>query len=143
MNHRLTMTLGLALAILLAVASAPPAFAGGEKCRSKEAREGETVHAVEGDVHKPLRTGGPVPAYPAEALDGGVEGTVVTRILIEKDGSVSDAEVVESLGEPFDASALEAVRQWTFEPATLDGEPVRVNYHITINFKLDGKSSDA
>ena len=143
MNHRPTLTLVLAFIALLAVTNTVPALAGGETCRSKAAQEGETVHAVEGDVRKPLRTGGPVPSYPSEAIEGGVEGTVVTRILIEKDGSVSDAEIVESLGEPFDASALEAVRQWTFEPATLDGEPVRVSYHITINYKLDGKGSDA
>lgn len=35
-----------------------------------------------------------------------------------------------------DQKALEAVREWKFEPATLDGEPVAVYYNLTINFTL-------
>ena len=62
---------------------------------------------------------------------------MVTRLLIEKNGSVSSATVVQPLRDDFDAHTLEAVRQWTFEPATLEGEPVRVEYNITVNYRLE------
>ena len=136
---RLTRTLIIATALLLLAGGA--ALAGGGK-KAKHA-EGEKIYAVEGDVQKPKRTGGPVPPYPEIAKEERIEGTVVTRILIEKDGTVSRAEVVQSLGEPFDELALEAVRQWSFEPASLEGDAVRVHYNITINYRLDGTPKDA
>jgi len=117
------------------------AFAGSGH-KKAEVAKGEKIYTVEGEVQKPKRTGGPVPEYPEAAKEERIEGTVVTRLLIEKDGSVSDAQVVRSLGEAFDDLAVEAVRQWSFEPATLDGEAVRVHYNITINYRLDGDADD-
>jgi TonB family protein len=61
--------------------------------------------------------GNRAPAYPAEALRRGVEGVVVVRVEVDALGSVSGARVVESAGDgSLDASALEAVRSWRFEP---------------------------
>lgn len=123
------------LALLLLVGGATPGSAGGQKC---EAARGNVL-TVEGDVQKPIRIGGPVPVYPEIAKEERIEGVVVARLLIEKDGTVSEAKVVESLGEAFDAGAVEALRQWTFEPATLHDEPVRVHFHVTVRYALDGK----
>lgn len=128
------------LALALCVGAAGAALAGGERCarEAEHAKEAAgPVYAVEGDVQKPLRTGGPLPAYPDFGKKERIEGKVVARVLIEKDGTISEAEILESLRDDFDAHALESLRQWTFEPATLDGEPVRVHYNLTVNYRLE------
>ena len=67
------------------------------------------------------------PNFPHIAIDRRLEGHVVVRYTITKEGRVRDSEVVES--EPpgiFDRAALSAVRRYRFEPVTEDGEPVEV-----------------
>ena len=44
---------------------------------------------------------------------------------------------------PTQPAALDAIRQWTFEPATLGGKPVDVYYNLTMKFQLDSEESDA
>lgn len=117
------------IALLLPLALVPAVNAA-------EAEE-DPIHVVEGEVEKPVRVGGPLPGYPELPKEERIEGTVVARVVIEKDGTIGDAEIVESLRDDFDARTLEVLRQWTFEPATLDGEPVRVYYHLTVNYVLE------
>lgn len=67
------------------------------------------------------------PNFPEIAISRRLEGHVVVRYTIAKDGRVRDAEVVESVPPGvFDRSALSAVRRYRFEPVTEDGEPVEV-----------------
>lgn len=68
--------------------------------------------------------------FPPEAADAGVGGKVEMEIDIGADGKVLDARVTASAGEAFDRAALEAVRQFEFSPAEVDGVPaaVRVSY---------------
>ena len=136
------LTQSLFAAALVVACSVGPMLAG-EPGHCDQHSEHADVYTVEGDVQKPERTGGPVPEYPASGKDERIEGVVVARLLIEKDGAVSDAEVVRSLRDDFDSHTLEAVRQWTFEPASLDGESVRVHYDITVNYRLDGGEDEA
>jgi len=78
------------------------------------------------------------PYYPVEARQSGTEGRVLIRVLIDEDGRVEEAEVVES--QPagvFDAAALKAIRGWRFSPAQRLGQPVAVRVDIPVSFKLD------
>ncbi|GIU47459.1 energy transducer TonB [Shewanella algidipiscicola] len=64
-------------------------------------------------------------------------GKVLLRLIVEADGIVSHAEVLEA--EPkqvFDQSAIEAARKWRFKPAVLSGEAVKVFVDVPINFKV-------
>ena len=97
------------------------------------------IYAVEGDVAKPVIADSVSPEYPDSAKDAGTTGLVVMRTVIGKNGSIRDAWITESLDEALDKAALNAVRQWTFEPATLDGKPVEVYYNLTMKFQLDGE----
>ncbi|MFQ5526683.1 MAG: energy transducer TonB [Thermoanaerobaculia bacterium] len=96
------------------------------------------IYSVEGDVVKPQVSHSVAPEYPAAAKDAGTTGLVVVRTVIASNGSIRDAWVTQPLDPALDAAALEAVRDWTFEPATLDGKAVDVYYNLTINFQLDG-----
>ena len=80
---------------------------------------------------------GPHPAYPDIARRAGVDGTVVLHITLGLDGRVEQAQVVRSttLGV-FDEAAREAVLKWRYEPARIDGRPVRAVFRQTIRFTM-------
>ena len=81
--------------------------------------------------------------YPEEARDNNIQGRVLIQFVVEKDGSISNAEVVKSVHELLDSEALRCVSAmpaWT--PGTQQGMPVRVRYTIPINFKFKDSDSD-
>lgn len=74
------------------------------------------------------------PVYPESRLAEGAEANVEVALVVERDGSVSKAEIVGSAGPEFDEAALVAVRLWRFVPATRDGVPVRAKIRIPFHF---------
>jgi periplasmic protein TonB len=76
------------------------------------------------------------PQYPAVARAIHLAGTVYVRAIIATDGSVRQLEVIS--GSPILANAaLQAVRQWRYQPTRLNGETVEVETLITVHFVLD------
>jgi TonB family protein len=77
-----------------------------------------------------------VPAYPESAKADHIEGPVVVRAIISKDGSVDRVHVIQ--GNPrLRNAAAEAVQKWRFKPYLLNGRPVEVATNITVDFTLD------
>ena len=75
------------------------------------------------------------PSYPESARAKGVQGTVMVQALVGRDGRVLDARVTS--GVPgLDEAAIEAVRQWRFEPARTQGRPVAVWVAVPVKFTL-------
>lgn len=75
------------------------------------------------------------PVYPAQALQMRVQGAVELDASISTDGSVTKIKVLR--GQPSLArAAVDAVRQWKYQPYVLNGEPVAIDTQITVNFKL-------
>lgn len=75
------------------------------------------------------------PKYPPEAKAKGIQGTVCLHVLIGKDGHVKKLRVIS--GPRILVKAAEnAVRQWVYEPALLNGMPVEVKTVITVVFTL-------
>jgi periplasmic protein TonB len=94
----------------------------------------------------PLRVGGNVqaariinrvqPVYPALARQTRISGTVRLHAIIGKDGTIQQLEVMS--GHPLlQQNALEAVRQWRYQPTLLNGEPVEVDTTIDVIFSLN------
>jgi protein TonB len=79
------------------------------------------------------------PAFPKEAQEKEVEGRVILEMVISERGRVSTVNIIEevpsSLG--FGQAAVEAVRKWEFEPAMIEGIPVKYTYRRQIDFKLE------
>jgi TonB family protein len=61
-------------------------------------------------------------------------GTTEIWLTVGADGLVHDPKITKSFNPKADASALEAVQKWTFNPATKDGVPVPVQITVKINF---------
>lgn len=75
------------------------------------------------------------PKYPEEALKNRITGTIVLHVILEKDGTVRQVEVVS--GHPlFAQAAVEAVRHWKYQPTILNGEPVEVDTLVYVAFCL-------
>jgi protein TonB len=77
------------------------------------------------------------PVYPPLARQARIQGTVLLRAQISKDGSIENLQLVS--GHPMLVqSALDAVRQWKYKPYLLNGEPVEVDTEVAVNFTLSG-----
>jgi periplasmic protein TonB len=77
------------------------------------------------------------PTYPPLARQARIQGQVVLRAVISKDGSIENLTLVS--GHPMLApAAIEAVKQWKYKPYLLNGEPVEVDTEVQVNFTLAG-----
>jgi TonB family protein len=97
---------------------------------------GGGVFRVGGGVSPPKQIYSPEPEYSEEARKAKYQGVVVLWIVVGPDGRTHDVKVQRSLGLGLDEKAIEAVRQWRFEPARKDGQPVAVQVAVEVNFRL-------
>jgi len=89
---------------------------------SPAAAESSLIHRVE-------------PEYPEAARDRQLQGAVVLDIHIGQEGAVEDVKLVS--GEPMLAeAAVAAVKQWRFQPRSIDGAPAEMQTTVTLNFRL-------
>ena len=77
------------------------------------------------------------PSYPEDARKERIEGVVVVQTVIDETGRITRTRLLKGVHPSMDQAAVDAIRQWRFEPALLDGEPVAVYYNLTVNFRLD------
>ena len=75
--------------------------------------------------------------YPAVAWENGIEGRVIVKFIVEKDGSLSDSTIIHSVHPLVDREALRLVGQMPkWNPGKRAGIPVRVRYCLPIKFKI-------
>lgn len=94
-------------------------------------------HHVGGDVKAPVVINKVEPAYTEEARQARITGIVILETVIDRNGMVKDIRVLKPLPFGLSEAAVDAVKQWIFRPATMNGEAVDVLFNLTINFKLD------
>jgi protein TonB len=90
---------------------------------------------VGGDIKPPRKRIHVSPVYPRVALQARVAGTVVLQAVIDADGNVSNLRVLQSI-PLLDGAAIEAVRQWKYEPTYLNGRAVPVVMSVNVAFIL-------
>ncbi|MGA3211175.1 MAG: energy transducer TonB [Terriglobales bacterium] len=118
--------MGGVLGGIISSAPAPvPKIAAPQRIRvSGGVAEGKLVHRVQ-------------PVYPPLARTARIQGQVILQAIISKTGEITGLKVIQ--GHPMlQGAALEAVKQWRYEPYLLNGEPVEVDTTITVNFTLGG-----
>lgn len=79
---------------------------------------------------------GRAPTYPEDARAGGVEGDVRLELIVDPDGKVETARVIQGANASLERAALEAVRSFRFDPAKRSGHRVRVRMGWSIEFRL-------
>ena len=81
--------------------------------------------------------------YPVECEKQGIQGRVVLLIVIDKDGSVTDIKVAKSVHPLLDAEAVRVASSMPhWQPATKDGQPVRIRYSLPITFSLNTPATE-
>jgi len=107
----------------------------------------ERLHAIDPDldvfpygatVMRPQVIRQVAPQMTAESRQHpGFSGTVILEAIIDRQGRVQNPRVLRGLPYGLSESAIAAVKQWSFKPATLNGRPVRVYYVLTVNFRVE------
>ena len=162
MNKKRTHTAGRIKYALFVPLAAALLIASNISCISSEkqeeisekqesrAAEGEVFQVVEempefpGGMAECMKWLGQNINYPAEAKGKGVQGRVIVQMVVEKDGTITNAKVVRGIDPLLDAEALRIVNQSPkWKPGMQKGEAVRVKYTLPIMFKLGNDSSDS
>jgi TonB family protein len=75
--------------------------------------------------------------YPAHSPADAVEGVCLLSLVVGVDGVPANIQVVTTHGAAFDTAAIDAVKQFRFEPGTMDGKPVPVRIYARTRFFAD------
>jgi protein TonB len=123
---------------------ARPAPSGREAVAERRRRLQDAAEATEpvgravrvgNQIKAPRKTRNVQPVYPQIAQSARVQGAVIIEATIDPRGKISDTRVVRSI-PLLDQAAVDAVRQWEYEPTMLNGVPVPVIMTVTVNFSL-------
>jgi len=101
-------------------------------------RDGATIDnpvRVGGDVKPPTKVTDVKAVYPPMAQSAKVQGVVILETVIGVDGRVDQLRVLRSI-PLLDQAAIDAVKEWEFEPSTLNGVPVPVIVTVSVSFTL-------
>ena len=116
---------------LTVIGKRPPAITPNAAPSSGAIRVGGLVEAAKLVKHAD-------PIYPAELQQMGIQGTVMIQAIVGKDGTVVSARVVNTnIDARLAQQALDAVKQWVYQPARLNKQPVAVTTTVQIEFALD------
>ncbi len=97
---------------------------------------GGGIFHVGGGVSPPRAIYQPEPEFSEEARKAKYQGTCTLGLIVGTDGRPTNIRVLSSLGMGLDEKAIEAVKNWKFEPAMKDGHPVRVEIAVEVDFHL-------
>src|SRR5215469_8986172 len=97
---------------------------------------GGGLYHIGAGVSPPIPIYKPDPEFSEEARKAKFQGTCTLALIVGIDGRPSDIHVVSSLGMGLDEKAIEAVKNWKFQPAMKDGHPVRVPVEVEVDFHL-------
>jgi protein TonB len=77
-----------------------------------------------------------LPVYPEKARQMRIQGTVILHVLLDKKGKIKEINVVS--GHPLLVpAAMDAVKQWKYKPARVEGRKVEAETDVVINFELE------
>ena len=97
---------------------------------------GGGVYHVGGGVTAPRAIYSPDPEFSEEARKAKYQGTVVLSVIVGTDGRTHNIRVQRSLGLGLDEKAIQAIREWRFEPGRKDGAAVAVLVNVEVSFRL-------
>jgi TonB family protein len=120
---------------LVAVAFETHLGAEDYKRSSKDDADGK-VYEPGGDVKPPKLVHYVEPQFSPSAKEAYVEGTVKISTVVTTDGIATQFRIVSGLNSEEDKTAVEALKQWKFQPGTKAGQPVKVRVTVEVDFHL-------
>ena len=91
---------------------------------------------VGGDIQEPTVIHRVQPVYPELARRARLEGFVILQAIIDKQGNVTQVEILRGLGLGLDDAASGALKQWKYTPTLYNGRPVEVILTVNVIFQL-------
>ena len=88
-----------------------------------------------GNIDIALASFFPTPKPDLSALPHGTKGDVIIDIVIDATGKISDLKITNGLGHGIDETVIATVQQWTFHPATRNGEPVASEQELHFHYE--------
>jgi len=113
-----------------------PVWSQSENKSLAHVPRGGEVYKVGGLVSSPAVLTKVEPKYTDEARAGKISGTVYLTLTVTAEGTPEDIEVTSGIDPGLDQSAIDAISQWTFQPATREGQAVAVKANVQVNFRL-------
>src|SRR5262249_12327092 len=92
---------------------------------------------VGGSVQAARLLNAPRPVYPPRAEGSGIQGRVLLQAIILMDGAIGGLSVLSTPDPELSQAAMDAVKEWRYQPTLLNGKPVEVITTIDVNFRLD------
>lgn len=117
-----------AFALLQGCASAPEGSSGAAQAPSVRIYELSDVQVI------PKVAYAVAPQYPFTLPEAGIHAEVILWTVVHADGTVGDVTVETSTNAEFNQSAIDAVKQWKFEPALRNDEPVACRIRVPVEF---------
>src|SRR5262249_16764881 len=90
---------------------------------------------VGGQLQPPRLINSTRPIYPQAARVERIQGSVMLDALVDENGKVVQTQVISG-PVPLQAAAQESVRNWRYQPAQLNGQPISVHTRVSVNFAL-------
>jgi TonB family protein len=123
----------------------PPPLASEKEVRQAEQKIEEFERGsvkVEGEIKPPKLIKKVEPVYPEEARQARVEGTVILGVRTDLQGRVSRVLMYSSKDPLLVKPAMDAVKQWVYEPLFIEGKPVEAVFTVHVTFKLKQKKME-
>lgn len=108
----------------------------GVSAQDNEYKGSIPIYRIGNGVSAPRAVYTPDPEYSEEARKANCGGEVVLWLIVGADGKTHDVKIARPFGLGLDEKAVEAVRQWKFEPGRKDGQPVATQVNVEVNFRL-------
>ena len=131
LTRRITVAIGVLAAATAGLTVVKPVLS-----QSKSADAPRGVYKVGGEVTQPAVLSKVEPKYSEAARAAKISGPVQLKLIVSAEGKPENIEVTDGLGYGLDEAAIDAISQWTFQPATKEGRPVAVTATILVNFRL-------
>lgn len=88
-----------------------------------------------GDINIALAKFFPTPKPDLSAMPRGAKGDVIIDITIDESGKISDMKLVQGIERTIDDVVMTTIRQWTFNPANRDGQPVASEQELRFHYE--------
>ncbi len=98
------------------------------------AQQDETIYRPGNGVSSPRLIKDVKPQYTPGAMRRKVNGTVLLRCVVDRDGVPTRLQIIDALDDELDQVSVNALKQWRFEPGRKDGEAVLVQIDVAIGF---------
>lgn len=137
-TRRIAMAVVAACALLGGAATAAALSFDVTPQDGAAAADQEQVYKIGGDVTPPVLTDTVDAEFPdarKKAGKHGLQGVSVVGLVVDSKGTTRDIHIERSLAPDFDKNAMDAVRQYKFDPAMRHGKPVAVSINIEVNFR--------